>query len=303
MDKEEYLTFLQEKIEYFDNVSIGDFQLLSVLDSESLSIIDVDVCQVTPLLKQICDYALISYVFEDYELEKLEKSLNKNSNIYLNEILGFSEKCCEYIAALLGEDCTHPSILKKLNLTNGFSYITTFSDNVMNLLDNVNDDMYDSIIDFGNYIEDKFDNIMEEIFDNILKKIKKHEINLNKELLIYLKNYAKNLLSLSVLNTKYSNSDKEETINIIINHQSYIRIFDDSSAFPGLDIKTYDLITSFVLIIKKLEEYKRNKNISKELLNKINELIELYNAYYSCKYECIKNTIDEQKILEKCKKM
>ena len=148
MDKEECLTYLQESIKYFDNVTIKDFQLLSVLDSESLSIMDTDVYQVTPLLKQICDYSLICCVFEDYEIDKLEKCSYKNNKINFDEILELSEICCDYIVALLGEECSHPSILKKLNLTNGFGYISTFNDNIMNLLNIIDDsNLCDSILD------------------------------------------------------------------------------------------------------------------------------------------------------------
>lgn len=79
MDKEKLLNILLNNIDCFSNVSEIDFYLLVIIDTSELGLMNDNVIKLTPLLKQITEYALVNIVLDDEQLERIEHCFDKNS--------------------------------------------------------------------------------------------------------------------------------------------------------------------------------------------------------------------------------
>lgn len=71
MSNYELLMYLRKHLDYFDGVSEKDFNLLFILDSNNFSYGGDYLYRVTPLLKQIAEYAMIPVILSDSEMTQL----------------------------------------------------------------------------------------------------------------------------------------------------------------------------------------------------------------------------------------
>jgi len=304
MDKIEILKFLADNIECFEDVTIDDFYELSTIDTEELGSMNKKVSSLTPLLKQICNYALIAAVVDGCELSDIADCFYEDDILKNN--INIIENCFQYVEILQQENCHHPSILAMINLINGLTVYTNFLEIIDELIELTEDEFQDDLIDFGTMIDDRLDEIREYLFENLINRIKKGIVTNEKELLTCLSNYTKNYLNTILLLSKNNNlyQQNENHIscfeNIYINTQKRNDRINKESSLTLLKA-----IESFGIIIQKAEDYITYNfyDMDSDIETLIGDLKEAYILYESYKYKVLKDNYKEQKLLEKCNKM
>ena len=92
MSNYELLMYLRKHLDYFDGVSEKDFNLLFILDSNNFSYGGDYLYRVTPLLKQIAEYAMIPVILSDSEMTQIDSLLENQEETLLTSVLEFTEK-------------------------------------------------------------------------------------------------------------------------------------------------------------------------------------------------------------------
>lgn len=306
MKKEELLSSLVNNISCFNDVTEMDFYLLASLESDELGLMNDKVSRITPLLKQICDYALITVILTEDEIERIDSYIDEDDNMFTDssEII---EICYQYLLLLQQENCHHPSVLIALDLIAGLNYYNEFNASVVELIKITDDEFQDNLIDFGTVVDDNLIEIPEMLFECIINKLSKGIITSKEELLLNLSNYARNYLNTIMLISKnisiYQNQKKSNSTLCVGN--SYVHIFPNERINQNYDLTLIEAINSFATIMQSIEEYEEDHyyQMDSEVEELIEELKESYSLYESFKYKFFKNSYKEEKLLEKCKKM
>lgn len=302
MEKQEVLNFLVNNIDCFNNVSLEDFCLLNSLDSDELGFINDKVSRVTPLLKQICDYALIAAIVNDEQLTQIDKCIDEDDTM-LNESINIIENCFQYVQILEQENCHHPSILNMTNLIKGIVKYSNFNDIIIKLIELVDDEFQDDLIDFGTIVDDELTGITDYYFDYFIDELENQMITNKKELLLGLSNYAINFCNTIML---ISNNSGMRTNNIVCYDDNYINVFKNNSKInQKFDLTIFKGLNSFATIVQKIENYEIENfySIDSYVYELIEDLKTSYALYQFYKYKNLKDSYKEMRLLEKCKKM
>ena len=115
MNKNEILSFLMNNMSCFEDVTLEDFCLLNSLESDELGLMSEQCSRVTPLLRQISNYALIMMVVNEENLGELSAFVDEDK---MDDIKKIIEYCYQYVEILHDEGCKHPSILSNVDLLN-----------------------------------------------------------------------------------------------------------------------------------------------------------------------------------------
>lgn len=301
MEKQELLEFLLKHITYFKNIKYEDFYLLANLESTQLGLVDANNCQVSSLLKQIADYALIEDILTDEQIMEIRKSLpNEDGNI-LYEALDIIDKCHQYIDLLLEENCHHPSVNNNINLVVASGLYDTMLEYINYLILKTDDEFQDDLIEFGNNIDDSLIEIPDSILETIMSYLNGKFIKTPQELILYLSNYAKNCL-ITRLGLKTVSIQQNPKNQIFYIDDCYINVIKDSKINLESNLKVSDVLIGLSTILEKANKYK-DYTSDIEVLNLLKDLEEIYYLYESYKYRYLKDDYKEQKLLEKCKKM
>lgn len=301
MEKQELLNFLMNNIDCFNNVSLEDFCLLNSLDSNELGFMNDRVSRVTPLLKQICDYALIAAIVNKEQLSQIAKCIDEDDTM-LKESISMIENCFQYVQILEQENCHHPSILNMTALINGITEYSNFNDIIIELIRLINDEFQDNLIDFGTIVDDKLAAITDYFFDYFIDELENKIITNKKELLLGLSNYAINFFNTIML---IDNSSKK-TNGIICFDDNYINIFKSNNKInQNFDLTIFKVLDSFATIVRKVENYEIENfySIDTDVYELMEDLKKSYNLYQFYKYKILKDNYKETRLLEKCKKM
>jgi len=301
MEKQELLNFLMNNIDCFNNVSLEDFCLLNSLDSNELGFMNDRVSRVTPLLKQICDYALIAAIVNDEQLVQIAKYIDEDDTM-LNESINIIEICFQYVQILEQENCHHPSILNMTALINGITEYSNFNDIIIELIRLVNDEFQDDLIDFGTVVDDQLTAITDYYFDGFIDKLENKMITNKKELLLGLSNYAINFFNTIML---IDNSSKKNN-SIVCFDDNYINIFKSNSKINlNFDLTIFKVLDSFISIVQKVEDYEVENfySIDSCVYELMEDLRKSYSLYHFYNYKILKDNYKETRLLEKCKKM
>lgn len=303
MEKQELLNFLLNNISCFEGVTLDDFCLLNSLESDELGLMSDSAIKVTPLLKQISDYALIATVLDENDLGELATCIDEENNV-LDDIIKIVEICYEYISILKSDNCNHPSVLTTADLVNGLTAYGQINENICDLVEIAEDSFQDTLLDLSIPTIDKLlDNIEDNIFKKVITQIK--NVANKEELLLSLSNYSKTYLSIIMLNTEYNNVQQTNKNNLFYINNNYFHFLSNEKFIPKFNLTSLDVINSLATIIQRTEEYEEEyfykiDDEEKEIINKLKESYILYKSY---KYKFLKDTYKEQKLLQKCKKM
>lgn len=293
MSKEELLNILLSNIDCFDGVDEIDFYLLAIMNANELSLMNNNVARVSPLLKQIAEYALVDIVLIDEQIENLECYFDENDST-LKESIEFIDACYEYIMTLIDEGCNHPSVLIFDVLDKRTLLYNDFSDILNDIIESTTGDIQDELIELGYIVDEKVYDIIDNTFDCLLSKLKNDSINNKRKLVLLLTEFSR-----SILNTVMSISKNRSVCNI---DDNYIYIINNDKIASNPNITNLDFINTFVSIIEKVDEYEDLDSDSDiDLL--IDDLKEAYFLYKSYKYLYLKHNYREQKLLEKSKKL
>lgn len=293
MSKEELLNILLSNIDCFNNVNEMDFYLLATIDTNELGFMNNNAARVSPLLKQIANYALADIILTDDQIESMECYFGENDSILKESIL-FLDVCYEYIMTLIDEDCKHPSVLIFDTLDKGFTIYNEFNEILNDIIELADDNLQDDLIELAYITDEKIFDIIDNKFDYLLIKLKDGFITNKKELVLSITNFSK-----SILNIIMTISNNKGSYNI---DDSYIYIFGNEKIISKPNIYNLDFINAFISIIEKTDEYKV-ENYDEDIDLLMDDLKEAYFIYKSYKYLYIKHDYREQKLLEKSKKM
>lgn len=279
----EILTFLKDHINYFIGVTTDDFDiLLSSINPMALD--DDKIFQITPLLKQIAEYSLISELLFDDEIDQISYMLENRDNLSM-EIFEVSDYCSIYVRNLMNRDCLHPSI-------EGIRYIQCIGllykgmmDTMTKIMENTRDDtLTQSIMKIFTDIDDYAMNKNDINFRVIINKLDEGMILTTQQLMIELKNYVvcifKNFSLLLRARIEKSNLNISDTICFI----------------TGSEINEFAMFISLVGNICDSHPNLALKSLMQELM----EQYELYNSY---RYYYLLTDKQEKHYLRKDKKM
>lgn len=292
MDKEKILKILLNNIDCFSNISEIDFYLLVIIDTSELGLINDNVIKLTPLLKQITEYALVNIVLDDEQLERIEHCFDKNNSIF-KESLDLIVACYEYIITLIDENCNHPSILSFDTLNKELNLYIEFNEILNDIIELTDGFFQDDLINLGCNIDEKIFDIIDNNFDNLLNRISNGIINNKQGLILSLTNFSK-----SILNIIMSISKNSTIYNV---DDNYVYIAGNERIASNSNITALNFLNCFISIIERVDEY-RIENYDEDITLLIDELKEIYHLYKSYKFQYLKHDYREQKILEKVKK-
>lgn len=304
MEKEEILAYLLKNIDCFQNVTEIDFYNLTIINTRYLGNDNNETLKVTPLLKQICNYALIATIITEEQLSQIASYIDDT------QLLTFStniiEKCLEYIGILYDEGCEHPSVLNIKNIINGTQKYNDFNDLILDLASITDDTFRDDLIDFGSDIDEEISSITDQLFNNLINRIKRGLIATRKDLLLNLSSYAVNFVDTLMLTAYNVNRYRQNDESTVCIGNTYIHIFKkDGQINQSFGLTLLKALNGMAEVINKIEEYEIENiySIDSECEELIIGIKESYLLYQSYKYQIIKHNYNEQKILEKCKKM
>lgn len=298
MEKANLLNELLNDIKYFKNVTLEDFCLLNSLEVDELGLFNDKVAQVTPLLNQICSYALANKLLNDDQLDLISESVAQNQ---LEKCLTIFEKCQDYVEILIEEDCKHPSVSNVVNCVNSSFFYEQFYKCLADFIPEVDIMTQNTLIDLV-YTADE---VIQEIYDNLLmlliNELQNNSTMSTKQLLTALNKYSECCKPLCII------VPPNESIYNCDNGETYISYFNENNNFKLNQILANSLI-SLANIIKTIEDYEKVniydfEDEEDDFKDTIDEMKECYVKYQSYKYKYYKDTYKEQKLLRKCKKM
>jgi len=306
-EKKQLLDYLEQNMKFF-NVSKKIFDLLK---KEKLNIDDYIL--LTPLLKQITDYALVANILED-EMDEVYEFYDD-----LGEILGICNSCDCLVNVLIEEKCDHPTIKNFINCLNGISLRTDIFSIAYSIVDNL---LYPS--DFGisededeyysdvKYME-KSDLELDEFIDlrNSISMINEPTCKLLDFLFKYIlfSSKEKGLSDVGILNYLVSYSNMKIKIVMLISNYNcnitqykkndvLINLMSEENLCPTFEFDFGNIITSFSDMFISLE-----KLLEKEIItDKIIRIKEAYHLYQSYRFNYLRTLEDEKKLLNKRKK-
>ena len=283
MSNYELLMYLRKHLDYFDGVSENDFNLLFILDSNNFSYEEDYLYRVTPLLKQIAEYAIIPVILSDSEITQIDSLLENQEETLLTSVLEFTGYCHSYISRLIGYNCNHPCV-RNLEY---MERISNLYENMMNTTAEIvnnepNPLLKEEILDLYSAIDNAvYDNI-DGNFDKVVNKLDEYKIKTVKELLAELKNFT--------INTFYSQSLLSGVKGYSAFENNNIFLFNSSQ------VDNLSKIISIASATTKL-------SINKELESLLNELLYNYQLYSSYRYYYLESDVHEKEYLLRNKQM
>lgn len=295
MTKQELLEYLLNHIDYFKEVSLEDFCRLASLEPCELGLMNYDNYQVTSLLQQICNYALVDTNLSQEDKEDIENYLSSHEEQqFLDDALDVANKCYQYVDIMLENGANHPCLKNINNLINGAFLYTEIAKIVCKLIENTSDQFQNDLIYFGNIIDEKIMDITDSIWNDLLKTIENKKITSGIDLLNNISNYIKQILVIAIfvpLNQSHTYCMED----------TYIHFLTKEKIHPEFKLSIGDCIRSLSIIAKKVHKYQEYDDDTISQL--IEDLEEGYYVYNSYRYLYLKNQYQESKMIEKCKKM
>lgn len=301
MDKKEILTYLKCDSSYFTNVCEKDFRTLANIETCELGFMNSTNFQITPLLRQICHFALISSNLYSTEIEQIINTVSSRQlAITMEQIRKFADYCFCYVDLLSNENCHHPSVLNVINLSAHLYYYDEIQDIVCDLASCIDDPFQKVLIDCLSSIDEKLLNLVDSLLIGLIQKMKQN-IYSKETILKLLVDYVENkLLLCGMFGVPDKNQKRENTIYYV--DQNYIHFSSQKSLYPGVQEPILKYLDNFSQLIQKIEYYKQY-SYDDEALALIDEIEKMYSLYESYRYKYLKDSYQEQKLLEKCKKM
>ncbi len=295
MKKLELLEYLLNHKEYFKGVSLDDFCLLASLESSELGLMNQDNYKVTPLLKQISNYALVDTNVTQEDIEDIRNSLSSREEKFLESALDVANKCHQYVDILLKEGAHHPCIIKVNYLINGTFLYKTMMKIICNLIKITNDLFQDNLIDLTSIADDQVMDITDEMKEDLLQQVASRKMTSGVDLLRILSNYIKKILLID-------NFLPFSSMDIHYSDDTYIQFIDREKIHPNYNLSIGDCIQCLSFILEQAHKYQEYSSDDK-ILDYIDDLEEEYHLYNSYRYLSVRNQYRENKMLEKCKKL
>ena len=277
MSNYELLMYLRKHLDYFDGVSEKDFNLLFILDSNNFSYGGDYLYRVTPLLKQIAEYAMIPVILSDSEMTQIDSLLENQEETLLTSVLEFTGYCHNYISRLIDYNCDHPCVRNLEYLERISSLYEEMMNTTAEIVDNVpNPLLKEEILDLYSAVDNNvYDNI-DGNFDKIINKLDEYKIKTVKELLAELKNFT--------ISTFYSQS--------LLSGVKGYSFFEYNNIFLFNSCQV-DNLSKIISIASATT----NLSIDEELESLLNELLYSYQLYSSYRYYYLQSDVHEKEYL------
>lgn len=277
MSNYELLMYLRKHLDYFDGVSEKDFNLLFILDSNNFSYGGDYLYRVTPLLKQIAEYAMIPVILSDSEMTQIDSLLENQEETLLTSVLEFTGYCHNYISRLIDYNCDHPCVRNLEYMERISSLYEEMMNTTAEIVDNVpNPLLKEEILDLYSAVDNNvYDNI-DGNFDKIINKLDEYKIKTVKELLAELKNFT--------ISTFYSQS--------LLSGVKEYSFFENNNIFLFNSCQV-DNLSKIISIASATT----NLSIDEELESLLNELLYSYQLYSSYRYYYLESDVHEKEYL------
>lgn len=277
MSNYELLMYLRKHLDYFDGVSENDFNLLFILDSNNFSYGGDYLYRVTPLLKQIAEYAIIPVILSDSEITRIDSLLENQEETLLTSVLEFTGYCHNYISRLIDYNCDHPCVRNLEYMERISSLYEDMMNTTAEIVDNVpNPLLKEEILDLYSAVDNAvYDNI-DGNFDKIINQLDEYKIKTVKELLAELKNFT--------ISTFYSQS--------LLSGVKGYSVFENNNIFLFNSCQV-DNLSKIISIASATT----NLSIDEELESLLNELLNNYQLYSSYRYYYLESDVHEKEYL------
>ncbi len=277
MSNYELLMYLRKHLDYFDGVSENDFNLLFILDSNNFSYGGDYLYRVTPLLKQIAEYAIIPVILSEGEMTRIDSLLENQEETLLTSVLEFTGYCHNYISRLIDYNCDHPCVRNLEYKERISSLYEEMMNTTAEIIGNApNPLLKEEILDLYSAVDNAvYDNI-DGNFDKVINKLDEYKIKTVKELLAELKNFT--------INTFYSQS-------LLLGLKGY-SFFENNNIFLFNSCQV-DNLSKIISIASATT----NLSIDEELESLLNELLYSYQLYSSYRYYYLESDIHEKEYL------
>ena len=297
------LNHLEENIALFRNISVNDFKLLRGLNVGDLK----DNHLVTPLLKQISEYA-----FVDELIETEERIIICNIFEDFEPFFLFCNTCSLFLEGLAIQGCQHPTVVNFKNARNALLVSDEFFDSVYSLFEEVQVSLFDN----EEYVFEESNFVCESNFyTEFLKNLNNFCINVDNIVTCNIEMFFAKLL----LSAKQSGISEYEFLLTLIGYTSsklnltmllgeercaitgslLTRCVKDEVLNQGIFAASFDATN----VMKSVEQLLSNQvdNIGLEL-KFLRHIVESYNLFKSYQYSKIMYECEEQLLLSKCKK-
>ena len=307
--KEKILDMIMEEIDCFDATK-EDFEKLKSLNAEDLERLNQKAIVSTPLLTQICNYAMADMLTDDYMVRFLNNSDNVKEKL---KAIRTMKLCTAYVDELYNNKCAHPTIIGCNDLIFGVELYNT----IINLISETPCylDKTTSKL-FKNFLENVDSKIAETISENCdatAKGIDKAKDS--KTILNLMTKFARLRGSiLSLLNTGFSTN--------IFDGVNLIKTTNDGSVYSVILSEMIEIINSMninlhdaalesefgleseneiiesVMKENKMEEEAKRNILCDNLVN----ILGAYESYKNNQFSYLKSRSEELKILDQCNK-
>lgn len=283
MSNYELLVYLKQHIKYFDNISESDFNILFILENCDFSCNNDYLYKVTPLLKQMAEYALIPITLTPEEIDEIDSLLENQEDTILTEALEFSGYCHDYISRLIDSNYNHPCATS-LKLTERISVLyEDMMDDITEIIEKTTDPiLLEKIFDLYTSIDNSVCDNIDKSFRETVLKADEYKIKTVKEMLIELLKYCTNAFIERALLSKVN------SYSVIENKAIFFFNSTENASF---------------LKLISLASATANLPISSELELLLNNLIEKYKLYSHYRYYYFENDIQQKKYLLRCSQM
>lgn len=277
MSNYELLMYLRKHLDYFDGVSENDFNLLFILDSNNFSYGGDYLYRVTPLLKQIAEYAIIPVILSEGEMTRIDSLLENQEETLLTSVLEFTGYCHNYISRLIDYNCDHPCVRNLEYMERISSLYEEMMNTTAEIIGNApNPLLKEEILDLYSTVDNAVYNDIDGNFDKVINKLDEYKIKTVKELLAELKNFT--------ISTFYSQS-------LLLGLKGY-SFFENNNIFLFNSCQV-DNLSKIISIASATT----NLSIDEELESLLNELLYSYQLYSSYRYYYLESDVHEKEYL------
>lgn len=277
MSNYELLMYLRKHLDYFDGVSENDFNLLFILDSNNFSYGGNYLYRVTPLLKQIAEYAIIPVILSEGEMTRIDSLLENQEETLLTSVLEFTGYCHNYISRLIDYNCDHPCVRNLEYMERISSLYEEMMNTTAEIIGNApNPLLKEEILDLYSAVDNAVYNDIDGNFDKVINKLDEYKIKTVKELLAELKNFT--------ISTFYSQS-------LLLGLKGY-SFFENNNIFLFNSCQV-DNLSKIISITSATT----NLSIDEELESLLNELLYSYQLYSSYRYYYLESDVHEKEYL------
>lgn len=292
MEKTEYMNILEKHIDAFD-FNKRELEYLFKTPIESMGLMEDRIYKITPVLDQICTYALGGTFFNDLELECIPENG-----------LGFDavqvmQGCIYYMDDLLKSECKHPTVLIYNDLINGSNLYNTIMEDVSNSVELLDGDIKEKLTNFLENVDEKILKYKATSYNVVESSIQK--INTKKTMLKLFGEYGrKRALTELLVATAYASYNCGN---------DWCKVYADKSGDPSFTLEFVNLIKLIEENLPYIEdefdyyEYDDEDEDEPGLCEYFNEIKEAYFLHKSVQYDYLKNSYKEARLLQKCKKM